>query len=214
MQTIIISDFDGTITSDDIAGKILENSGETEFTKSLITLVDNGDITVVDYLKFICCIINNYDCDYVGLLDTIIKKYNIKIDVHVYNLKALCDGKNIQFRILSGGFKKAITYLLRINKEIVISHDFEIVNNKVIFACNDEILPKGKYVRVHFPKDKFFVVFIGDGISDFSVVEYCSIVFAKKKSVLESKCIRDNIDYFPFNNFNDVIEKLSELKIL
>lgn len=214
MQTIIISDFDGTITSDDFAGKILENSKETNFVKLLITAVDNGDITVIDYLKFICCMINDYGCNYIELFDMIIKKYNITIDKLVYDLKSLCDEKNIPFRILSGGFKKAITYLLHVDKDIVISHDFEIVNNEVLFACNEEILPKGKYVQVHFPKDTFFIVFIGDGISDFSVVKHCNIVFAKKNSVLESKCLRDNIDHFSFDNFGDVIGKLSELRIL
>jgi 2-hydroxy-3-keto-5-methylthiopentenyl-1-phosphate phosphatase len=132
----------------------------------------------------------------------------------VYNLQALCDKKNIPFRILSGGFKKAITYLLHVDENIIFSHDFEVVDNNVSFVCNKEILPKGKYLQVHFPRDKFFVVFIGDGTSDFSVIKHCNVVFAKNKSVLESKCQLDNIDYFSFDNFNDVIEKLLELKIL
>ena len=210
MQTIIISDFDGTITSDDFAGKILEYSNETEFAK-LIKSVDNGEITVTDYLKFICQMINTHNCNYNKLFDIIVKKYNITIDEKVYDLKMLCDQKNIQFYILSGGFKKAIKHLLHINNDIIISHDFEIINNEVLFVCNKGILPKGKYVQEHFPKDKFFIIFIGDGISDFSVIEHCNIIFTKKNSVLELRCQQKNIDHFSFSNFDDVIEKLLKL---
>jgi 2,3-diketo-5-methylthio-1-phosphopentane phosphatase len=53
-------------------------------------------------------------------------------------------------------------------------------------------------------------VFIGDGISDFCVVNYADIVFAKKR--LASYCWKNNITYFEYDTFSDVKKKLTKLR--
>ncbi|MCB0721801.1 MAG: HAD-IB family phosphatase [Ignavibacteriae bacterium] len=54
-------------------------------------------------------------------------------------------------------------------------------------------------------------VFVGDGISDYCVVHYADIVFAKKR--LASYCWKNNITYFEFDDFSDVKKKLVKLKM-
>ncbi len=96
---------------------------------------------------------------------------------------------------MSGGFKKAITKLLIIDARKIISHDFEYENHRVLFSCNDEIIPKGSYTRKYYPVEQFNTIFIGDGISDFSMIGQCDILFAKINYPLERKCIDENISY-------------------
>ena len=52
-------------------------------------------------------------------------------------------------------------------------------------------------------------VYIGDGVSDFCVSHYADIVFAK--NALASHCWKNNITYFEYKTFKDVIKKLIKL---
>jgi 2-hydroxy-3-keto-5-methylthiopentenyl-1-phosphate phosphatase len=52
-------------------------------------------------------------------------------------------------------------------------------------------------------------VYIGDGVSDFCVSYYADIVFAKKS--LASHCWKNNITYFEYKTFKDIIDKLKKL---
>ena len=54
-------------------------------------------------------------------------------------------------------------------------------------------------------------VFIGDGFSDACVVNYADIVFAKKS--LASYCWKNNITYFEYQTFGDIIKKLQNLLV-
>jgi len=53
-------------------------------------------------------------------------------------------------------------------------------------------------------------VFIGNGNSDKNAAEFCDFIFAKNE--LLKFCEKERITYFPFNNFTDVIQKLTKLK--
>ena len=55
-----------------------------------------------------------------------------------------------------------------------------------------------------------FVVYIGDGISDCTAAPYADIVFAKRGKDLEKYCLKNGIDYLPFNNFNEILDWFKE----
>jgi 2-hydroxy-3-keto-5-methylthiopentenyl-1-phosphate phosphatase len=52
-------------------------------------------------------------------------------------------------------------------------------------------------------------IFIGDEFSDACVVNYADIVFAKKS--LASYCWKNNITYFEFQTFGDIIKKVEKI---
>lgn len=52
-------------------------------------------------------------------------------------------------------------------------------------------------------------VYIGDGASDYCVSRFADIVFAKGK--LASYCWKNNITYFEYNSFSDIQKKLKRL---
>ena len=58
--------------------------------------------------------------------------------------------------------------------------------------------------------DDDYTVFIGNGNSDKNAAEFCDFIFAKNE--LLKFCEKERITYFPFNNFADVVQKLTELK--
>jgi HAD superfamily phosphoserine phosphatase-like hydrolase len=218
MQYIIISDFDGTIINCDMASKILEYIEGEEIVENLWTALANQEISINEFMNFVCYALEleTEGCKTsmpIDIIHNVIKKNDINIDQCIYTLIQLCKKKNYPFYILSGGFKKVITDMLKITPDIVISHDFDIVDNHVKFACNQNIVPKGKFIEEHVLKYGRKIIFIGDGYSDFSVIKYCDLLFTKCNSVLEIKCISGNIEHFSFDNFNDIVQKLSQLKI-
>ncbi|ORX83409.1 hypothetical protein K493DRAFT_320268 [Basidiobolus meristosporus CBS 931.73] len=48
-------------------------------------------------------------------------------------------------------------------------------------------------------------VFVGDGLSDISAAREADILFAKKGRDLEEWCIKEKVEYVPFENFSQVL---------
>lgn len=225
-KTIVISDFDGTITSDILDDKIHEYLSSREDANKLIKKLNDRTITISEYMTHICDKITKHICDVNGNIDYItlnkfihevLDNYNITVDYDAKELERICEINKIPFYILSGGMDKIIMEVYSSQKKDIkniISHNLEIINGTVAFKCNDFINPKGKYIEENFPKDKFNVIFIGDGVSDFSVIGKCILLFAKKGSILERKCIRENIEHLTFETFTEVINILIEKKYL
>ena len=130
-----------------------------------------------------------------------------------------CKEQNFEIYVLSDGFDFYINKILknhRIDGLVVYSNHLEIIDDKLIpsFPHYDESSfssanCKSNHIINHSSEDDF-TVFIGDGNSDKEVVEYCDFIFAKDH--LLKYCEKERITFFPFNNFEDVIKKLNELK--
>ena len=56
------------------------------------------------------------------------------------------------------------------------------------------------------------IIFVGDGYSDECATLEADLIFAKKD--LEQLCLRNNIEYIAFDNFEDVTFRLRELGVL
>jgi 2-hydroxy-3-keto-5-methylthiopentenyl-1-phosphate phosphatase len=54
------------------------------------------------------------------------------------------------------------------------------------------------------------IVFAGAGGIDLCPARYADIVFAKR--ALQTVCLRENISYFPFNTFSDIVVRLGALQ--
>ena len=57
--------------------------------------------------------------------------------------------------------------------------------------------------------DEDVIVYVGEGFSDQCPVRYADIVFAK--DALQAFCQRENISYYLYETFADVVARLSEL---
>jgi HAD superfamily phosphoserine phosphatase-like hydrolase len=217
----IFCDFDGTVTKNDVwvnsLGKFIKNKPAfskicDDFSASLITSREciSRELELVEEFttaKFL---------DYI--------QYE-ELDIYFHSFVNYCRENGYEIFLLSEGLDFYIEYILKREKL-----DLEYFSNKMVYTkCEN-----GYYkLSCKFPYsdenctfcgmskrnillsktndyDGDISVFIGDGVSDFCVSSYADIVFAKNS--LASYCWKNNITYFDYNNFNDIINKIIKLK--
>lgn len=220
----IFCDFDGTITRNDVwvtaLGRFIKD--KKEFS-NLCKLFENNLITGRQCIKKELDLVEDFNFeDFNSFIE------NEKPDNYFFEFKNYCDENNYEIILLSEGLDYYIEYFLKKEKL-----ELKYFSNKLIAEKSKEIKGKIYYkLSCEFPysdehcnwcgmskrniiinnTDDFsnqVSVFIGDGVSDFCASNYADIVFAKKS--LASFCWKNNITYFDFKNFNDVIKKLKKL---
>ena len=211
----VFVDFDGTITKEDTGDAVFTKFGHTETVKEVIDNLLNDRISARDcWLKL---------CESVGdinkqELDEFILK--IEIDKSFHSFVEYCEKHRIELFILSDGFDYYIDLILRREK---LDH-LKVFSNKLKLDENNTLTPSFPYYdagcttsanckRNHIinnSADDEYTVFIGDGNSDKYTVNFCDFVFAKDD--LLKYCEKERITFFPFKNFDDVIERMEKLR--
>ncbi len=87
-QTVVISDFDGTMTCDDVAIKILEYTIGKTLAHEFNYEMNEKHASISDYMTEVCQNMTPYYAT--DFLNTVIDTYNIKIDDNVYTLEQKC----------------------------------------------------------------------------------------------------------------------------
>jgi 2,3-diketo-5-methylthio-1-phosphopentane phosphatase len=221
----IYCDFDGTVTKNDVwvsaLGKFIVDKEKfavvcEEFTSNVISARE-CNLRELDLME-------NFDFE-------TLNKYldEEELDEYFRDFLDYCRQNNYEITLLSEGLDYYIKYILDrenlnlkfFSNKLVIN---EIVNDKgniklkltCEFPYPDEhctycgMSKRNVVINNTNDLDNEVSVFIGDGISDFCASNYADIVFAKKR--LSSYCWKNNITYFDFKNFKDVIIKLESLK--
>ena len=67
---------------------------------------------------------------------------------------------------------------------------------------------KKNHIINHSSEDDY-TIYIGDGNSDKEAAQYCDFIFAKDG--LARFCSMERISFYPFNNFIDIQNKITEL---
>ncbi|TPX70160.1 hypothetical protein SpCBS45565_g01946 [Spizellomyces sp. 'palustris'] len=62
-----------------------------------------------------------------------------------------------------------------------------------------------KAAKEQYASNPPLIVFVGDGVSDISAARVADIVFAKKGKDLEKWCIRESVDYIPWEDFRTIL---------
>lgn len=221
----IYCDFDGTVTKNDVwvsaLGKFIVDKEKfgvvcEEFTSNVISARE-CNLRELDLME-------NFDFE---TLDKYLDEE--ELDEYFRYFLDYCKQNNYEITLLSEGLDYYINYILDrenldlkffsnklIAKEIIDDNG----NNKLKLTCEfpypDEhctycgMSKRNVVINNTNDLDNEVSVFIGDGISDFCASNYADIVFAKKR--LASYCWKNNITYFDFKNFNDIINKLESLK--
>lgn len=197
MNDIVICDFDGTITNIDVLDMILETYVSNDDPIQLNSV--NNKEQHIETLKHI----NNLLTNNPTILDVITKKYNVIIDPYFESVLQHCRNKKTDICILSNGLDKIIQYYLPyFDKEKIIAHASE----KNVLNFNENLHPKSKYIDMFLRSKYDHITYVGDGTSDYSVINHVDQLFVKRGSLLHNKCINDNIKYDSFNDFSDVIK--------
>jgi len=217
----IFCDFDGTVTKNDVwvsaLGKFIKDKEKfqivcDEFINNVITSRECNvrELALVENFSF--------------------EKFNEYIDEeelddYFRDFLKYCEINGYEIFLLSEGLDYYINYILEREKlnlkffsnKLIRSYE----NGKIKLSCDfpytDEVCnycgmsKRNILINNTNDWDNEISVFIGDGVSDYCASNYADIVFAKKR--LASYCWKNNITYYEFKNFNDIINKLEKLKI-
>ena len=211
----IFVDFDGTITKEDIGDAIFSRFGRTDIVQHVISDLLNDRISARDCWLKLC-----ESVDYVDKkeLDDLILK--IEVDDTFHSFVDYCNEHKNNLFILSDGFDYYINLILKregLNHLTVFSNRLRInEKNRLIpsfpfydSGCTSSANCKRNHI-INNSGDDEYTVFIGDGNSDKYTIQFCDFIFAKDD--LLKFCEKERITYFPFNNFNDVIERMEVLR--
>ena len=210
-------DFDGTITMNDVwvnsIGKFIKDKDKLkEIEDDFIDL----KISARECIKKELDLVEDFSYEQFN-------KYLDEESLEPYFRKFLnwCSENNYPATILSEGLDYYIKYIL--NKEKM---DIQFFSNKLIvsddnklsceFPHRDEtcnycgVSKRNVLVNNTNDLEDEISVFIGDGVSDYCVSNYADILFAKKR--LASYCWKNNLTYFEYKDFSDVMKKIDKLK--
>lgn len=215
-NVVIISDFDGTITCQDVNDIIFRVFGNENLRKIERELKMNkiGDREALRR--------------YYSKIKLSERKFNryiyntIKIDPYFRAFYDYIKKNNIKFAIVSGGFRNYIDLLFE-KYDIQFEHDIytnrlyfkgntilpqflhEIIDCKIQFGpcgnCKKRII--GKYSGKK-------IIYIGDGLTDRCIAGVVDILLAKENSFLLKFAKNNNISYLCYKNFNDVQEYIQK----
>jgi 2-hydroxy-3-keto-5-methylthiopentenyl-1-phosphate phosphatase len=211
----IFCDFDGTITLQDTwiaVGNHFIKDKETWY--GIITQFENLEIGARECFLKECGLIENFDFN---IFNRIIDEH--KLDEYFLDFKEFCDKNDIPLTIMSEGMDYYITRVLNNYRlelpyyanKFVLSEDEKSFHLE--FPYSDSECTKcgccKRNLLLNMTADDEISVYIGDGYSDACVVNYADIVFAKKS--LASYCWKNNITYFEYKDFSDIIKKLEKI---
>ncbi|CAI5758109.1 unnamed protein product [Candida verbasci] len=226
---IVFTDWDGTVTLQDSNDYLTDNLG-MGYPKRKILNDDilDGKINFRDAFKDMLDSVPN---SFPECVEILLK--NIKLDPGFKKFYQYCKSKDIPIIVVSSGMKPIIYTLLESLVGSESLPDIEIMSNDVrIDGDNWEIFFKDpdspfghdkaksikEYLKAHGYDDnddsenntpKLF--YCGDGVSDLSAAKETNLLFAKHGKDLIKYCIRENIPYTEFNDFEDILNKMTAI---
>ena len=211
------TDFDGTITMSDVwvnsIGKFIKDKEKLkEIEDDFIDL----KISARECIKRELEIVEDFSFE-------VFNKYldDESIDPYFKKFLKWCEENSYPVTILSEGLDYYIEYILK-REEL----DIKFYSNKMVVNDSNEVRCEFPYrdevcnycgvskrnilVNSTNDLDEEISIFIGDGVSDYCVSNYADILFAKKR--LASYCWKNNLTYFEYKDFSDVMKKIDKLK--
>jgi 2,3-diketo-5-methylthio-1-phosphopentane phosphatase len=203
---LVLVDFDGTITQNDVGALLFKTFSKAE-SRKIVSLWLKGEINSKECLQ--------RECELIRISRSELRKFALsqKTDGKFPAFVDLCNRERMTLAILSDGLDFYIELILKKNglgKLPFYSNllGFEGRKLKPEFPYFDRGCGGcGNCKRFHLknlkrPNQK--VVYIGDGLSDKCAVTEADFVFAKDD--LRRFCEKEGIQHYPFHNFGDVIQ--------
>jgi 2-hydroxy-3-keto-5-methylthiopentenyl-1-phosphate phosphatase len=206
---LILCDFDGTITMQDVTNLIWDRYIGPSWRDDLLTSYKRGHIS---HLKIMVDGYKRIHATKQELLDYV--RPLISLRPHFEDLRQHCLSKNWPLTVLSGGLDFYIeaflppgvpfySYSAKYDHrwEVFAPPDIEKNDADDFKVCVKQLLKK------KHRKEK--VVFIGDGRNDFPVAQRSDVVFAVRGSTLAHLCKECGQLCHEFDDFSEVVQKLS-----
>ena len=219
MALKVFVDFDGTITKQDVGNAFFRKYVGRERYDEILREYKEERISAQECFRRGIAAIGRLNKDEAALFVR-----SQEIDPTFKDFVRFCREKGIAFHVVSDGLDFYIN-------EVFAANEIEGVST---FLNVLELLPANAQgeseLRLQFPHadaecqrcacckrniiltrsgDEDIIVYVGEGYSDRCPAQYADIVFAK--DVLQTFCQQENISYFLYDSFHDVVERLTEL---
>ncbi|KAG4303787.1 hypothetical protein PORY_002812 [Pneumocystis oryctolagi] len=231
-NVFIFSDFDGTVIMQDTGHLLFDQYGcGPERRIALEALIARGECSFRDVSSELW---GKLRLSLAQSISWVLP--NLEIDSGFLSFFEFCTHNHIPFRIVSSGLRPLLLAALSkfVGRETaeqieIISNDVKVTSDGVWEPIWHDETPlghdKAASIRKCMAMNKLScgfesdnpskcsqaprVVFIGDGVSDFSVVKDVDILFARKGLSLEKYCLERGIPYIPYETFADVQREIS-----
>ena len=202
---VILSDFDGTIVTLDLAAYALEVFVGEQW-KIFDEMYVRNKITLKECIESQYTMFTNTKQEILAGIDDA-----IKFMPDFPDFVKFCRDKNITFEIVSAGLDFIIEHTLaKINLLNLTVYAVKAIEKEKSMEVSfiedfyDPSSPDFKTDLVRRFKENYFVYYIGDGSSDFGAVMDADFTFAVKDSALSSFCEKKGIEFKEFLSFNDI----------
>ncbi len=219
-KLLIISDFDGTISLQDVNDSIFNNLGDDK-SQEIEILFQNEEIGLKEALRRHYKRINITEEEFVNYV-----KNNIEIDPYFHNFYKRTIDNNIDLIIVSGGF---INYIDILFNKIGLDFKKDVLANKLQFTgdsielsflhdivqCHEKFGVCGncKYKIIREYKTKgYSIIYIGDGLTDRCVAREADFLLVKVDTSLSKYCSNNNINFISFKDFEDVNRIVKDIR--
>lgn len=200
----IVTDFDGTVTTQDIGNSLCLHFGTTTPDK-----IEHAYATKQDAKTWMQCHFGPIKVEKQEFERIILDIAKLK-DGFV-KLAEYCKSNNIPFEIASGGLDIYINPILKKNNVngipvYCVQGTFSADGIMIDFPFYPDMpLEIFKASRVKYYKNQgYTTIFLGDGPSDFNAAKEADIVFATDR--LKDICKANNLPYLEFNDFNTALK--------
>ena len=197
----IYTDFDGTITDRDSIVLLVEEFGEgARLRHDLLKEFENGNLSPAQVIEGeLASVRVPWEEAALGL------QRQIRVDPSFPAFVAWCKEEEIPLCVLSSGLRDIVSLFIGHLGVPIFAHSADIDPNGWRYH-RDPASEKETLVQARRGSDQ--TIFVGDGISDISVLPHVDILFAK--SYLARHCEAEGIDFIPFETFRDIQDRLEE----
>ncbi len=205
-KVIFLIDFDITISKMDSTDVLLETHNP-DYKKIIREKYRNNEITIREFVKYGLESLNITKEEYIKTLNE-----NVEIDITFIDFVK----SGAKFKIVSAGTRlniqgSLLKYNINLKNEDILSNDISFEGDKI--TVSNPFLDKEQYYGVDkkeivksYQEKGYKVYFVGDGPSDYRAIEVADFSFIRKGTRAVKFCEENNIEFFEFDNFNEILE--------
>ena len=218
MPLRLFVDFDGTITRADVGNIFFRTFGGAE-CDALVRRFRAGEITARE------CFLGEAKAMGRVSPETLEELADAQeIDPSFKGLVAFCRERGVELLVLSDGLDYYIRRILARNDcgevpfvsnvaALVRPGEDGCAEVSLAFPHSDAVCDRcaccKRNIMLAASAEEDIIAYAGEGFSDRCPVRYADIVFAK--DVLQTHCQNENISYYPYATFDDIVARLRQL---
>ena len=217
MSLKIFVDFDGTIATEDVGNAFFETFGGPGYRDTL-TEYESGAISAQETFRRG---IRAIGAAKQGDIDEFLHRQ--LIDETFIAFREFCRLNGVEFHVVSDGLDYYIRRIFEIhdihdvsffsNTLTVLPVDGDRVSFDIQFPHSDAECTRcaccKRNIILARAGEEDVIAYVGEGYSDRCAAQYADIVFAKDS--LQTFCQEENISYYPYASFQDVVDRLKML---